>query len=324
MKPYPILLSSLLALLLLLSGVSLLFGAEQISIDNLVATLWQGGDLDFIVNQYRLPRLLIAVLVGIGLAVSGLLTQAVIRNPLASPDLMGISGGAGFAACLLLLVWPQIGSVWLPLAALVGGFSAAAIIWLLNRWHQPSPARLALVGIAISAFFTSCIDFLLVLNPVEVNSAMVWLTGSLWGRNWDYIWPLLPWLLILVPFSLYLAWSLDLLALGDESANALGVNTERLQISALFTAVALASVSVAVCGTIAFVGLLAPHAARLLVGFRHQLLVPVTALIGALLVLSADTLARNLAPPMELPAGVLTATLGAPYFIFLLSRYKGW
>ena len=259
-----------------------------------------------------------------GLAVSGVLTQGIIRNPLASPDLMGISGGAGLAACCTLLLWPDLNPVWLPVAALIGGFTAAFLIWLLNRLHQPSPARLALVGIAVSAFLSSCINFLLILHPVEVNSAMVWLTGSLWGRNWAYIWPLLPWLITLLPFSFYLAWRLDLFALGDETANALGVNTQHLQIYALLSAVALASVSVAVCGTIGFVGLLAPHLARLLVGGRHKLLLPTAALIGALLVLSADTLARNLAPPLELPAGVLTAVLGAPYFIFLLHRYKGW
>jgi len=313
---------SLLLFLLMVS--SLLNGAHHLPFTLVLDTLLNGGEQDFIVNQYRLPRIIIAVLTGMGLAVSGVLTQGIIRNPLASPDLMGISGGAGLAACSTLLQWPDLDPVWLPIAALIGGFVAAFLIWLLNRLHQPSPARLALVGIAVSAFLSSCINFLLILHPVEVNSAMVWLTGSLWGRNWTYIWPLLPWLITLLPFSFYLAWRLDLFALGDETASALGVNTQRLQIYALLTAVALASVSVAVCGTIGFVGLLAPHLARLLVGGRHKLLLPTAALIGALLVLSADTLARNLAPPLELPAGVLTAVLGAPYFIFLLHRYKGW
>jgi ferric citrate transport system permease protein len=324
MTRYTQLLLSTFLLLLLLAGVSLVTGAESLTIKTVLQTLINGGDQDFIVNYYRLPRILIAILVGMGLAISGVLTQGIIRNPLASPDLMGISGGAGLSACTVLLIWPNINNVWLPPVALLGGFSAALIIWLLNRWHSPSPARLALVGIAISAFLSSCINFLLVLHPVEVNSAMIWLTGSLWGRNWDYLWPLLPWLIILVPFSFYLAWSLDLFALGEETANALGVDTQRLQVIALLSSVALASVSVAVCGTIGFVGLLAPHLARLLVGSRHKLILPCAALIGALLVLSADTLARNLAPPLELPAGVLTAILGAPYFLFLLHRYKGY
>jgi ABC-type Fe3+-siderophore transport system permease subunit len=311
-------------LLVILAVYSLFNGAHHLSANTVVSTLFYAGDQDFIVNHYRLPRLFIAILVGMGLAVSGVLTQAIIRNPLASPDLMGISGGAGLAACTVLLTQPDINPAWLPVIALLGGFTAAFLIWWLNNRHQPSPARLALLGIAISAFLSSCINFLLVLYPIEVNSAMIWLTGSLWGRNWDYIWPLLPWLLTLVPFSYYLAWRLDLFALGDETASALGVDTKRLQIMALLSAVALASVSVAVCGTIGFVGLLAPHLARLLVGSQHKLMLPVAALIGALLVLSADTLARNLAPPLELPAGVLTAILGAPYFVFLLHRYKGW
>ncbi|WP_028866198.1 FecCD family ABC transporter permease [Psychromonas aquimarina] len=324
MSRYNRILAGGFSLLLFLSLISLFSGAQSLTVKTVISTLINGGDADFIINQYRLPRIFIAVLTGIGLAVSGVLTQGIIRNPLASPDLMGISGGAGLSACTVLLIRPDINISWLPPAALLGGFSAALFIWLLNRWHNPSPARLALAGIAVSAFLTSCINFLLVLHPVEVNSAMIWLTGSLWGRSWDYIWPLLPWLIILVPFSFYLAWSLDLCALGDETAGALGVNTQRLQIMALASAVALASVCVAVCGTISFVGLLAPHLARLLVGSRHKLILPAAALTGALLVLSADTLARNLAPPLELPAGVLTAVLGAPYFIFLLHRYKGW
>jgi len=324
MSRYSLLLFFAISLLAALACTSLLMGAEPLSNQTILHTLIYGGEQDFIVNNYRLPRIIIAILVGMGLAIAGVLTQGIIRNPLASPDLMGISGGSGLAACSVLLIWPSLNHLWLPPVALLGGFSAAGLIWLLNRLHNPSPARLALVGIAISALLSSCINFLLVLHPIEVNSAMIWLTGSLWGRNWDYVWPLLPWLIILVPFSFYLAWSLDLFALGEETANALGVNTQGLQILALLSAVALASVSVAVCGTIGFVGLLAPHLARLLVGSRHRLVLPFAALIGAILVLSADTLARNLAPPLELPAGVLTAILGAPYFLFLLHKSKAW
>jgi len=322
MPRYTLVLLSTLAVLFILIGLSLVFGAESISIKTIIHTLVYGGEQDFIINQYRLPRIIIATLVGMGLAIAGVLTQGIIRNPLASPDLMGISGGAGLSACFVLLNYPTIDHLWLPPIALLGGFSAALLIWLLNHLHNPSQARLALLGIAISAFLSSCINFLLVLHPIEVNSAMIWLTGSLWGRNWDYIWPLLPWLIVLVPFSFYLAWSLDLFALGEQTANALGVNTQRLQVLALLSAVALASISVAVCGTIGFVGLLAPHLARLLVGSRHKLVLPVAALIGAILVVSADALARNLAPPQELPAGVLTAILGAPYFLFLLNKSK--
>lgn len=324
MSRYNKILAISFVLLIILSVISLSLGVKSLTLETVFNTVINGGDEDFIINQYRLPRIIISILVGIGLAVSGVLTQGIIRNPLASPDLMGISGGAGLFACSSLLIWPEVHSALLPLIAILGGFSAAFLIWLLNHFNHPSPARLALVGIAVSAFLTSCINFILVLHPVEMNSAMIWLTGSLWGRNWDYIWPLLPWLIILVPFSFYLAWSLDLSALGEETATSLGVNTERLQVLALSSAVALASVSVAVCGTIGFGGLLAPHLARLLVGPRHKLILPIAALTGALLVLSADTLSRNLAPPLEMPAGVLTAVLGAPYFIFLLYRYKGW
>ncbi len=196
--------------------------------------------------------------------------------------------------------------------------------WLrrLLSLHRP---RLALLGIAISAFLSSGIDFLLIVHPVEINTAMVWLTGSLWGgRNWEQVPFIFVTLLVLIPLAFWLAWRLDVMALGEQTATALGVSVGRTQMLALLTAVMLASISVSVSGTISFVGLLAPHLARLLVGSQHRWLLPVAASCGALLVLVADILARGIQPPLELPAGVLTSLIGAPYFIFLLSRYKGW
>ncbi|MBW3695148.1 iron-dicitrate transporter subunit FecD [Vibrio sp. T187] len=315
---------SLSVIVLITAVISMFIGAADLTISQVVTTLRTGGEFDFIVNQYRLPRLILAIGVGAGLGLSGALVQGVIRNPLASPDLMGISAGAGLAATSLLIFYPQAPLYLLPVAAIVGGISAAAIIFIMAYFTQPTPARLALIGIAISAFLSSGIDFLMIVNPIEINTAMVWLTGSLWGRNWDqvpFIWATLA---LLVPFSFWLAWRLDVMGLGEESATSLGINPQKVQLLALISAVVLASISVSICGTISFVGLLAPHLARLLFGHNHKWLLPATAIIGALLVLISDILARGLQPPVELPAGVLTSLIGAPYFIFLLQRYKGW
>ncbi|NRA56360.1 MAG: iron chelate uptake ABC transporter family permease subunit [Gammaproteobacteria bacterium] len=316
--------SLLIGSLVLIALASLAIGAADITVGQVIYTLSDGGQFDFIINQYRLPRLLLAIGVGAGLGLSGILVQGVIRNPLASPDLMGISAGAGLAATSLLLLYPDAPLYMLPICALLGGLSAAAIIFLIVFKSNPTPIKLALIGIAISAFLSSGIDFLMVLNPIEINTAMVWLTGSLWGRNWQqvpYIWGALA---VMLPFSFWLAWRLDILGLGDESATSLGVTPSKIQFMALLSAVILASISVSVCGTISFVGLLAPHLARMLFGHNHKLLIVGSALLGALMVLISDLIARGAQPPVELPAGVLTSLIGAPYFIFLLRRYKGW
>ncbi len=317
-------LTAMFVLLLLLGGASLFIGAVDLNVTQVHQALFSASEFDFIINQYRLPRLVLAVGVGAGLGLSGALVQGIIRNPLASPDLMGISAGAGLAATALLVYLPSAPLYMLPVSAMLGGLIAAAMIMALAYFSNPTPARLALIGIAISAFLASGIDFLMIVNPIEINTAMVWLTGSLWGRNWDQV-PFIWWTLaLLVPLAFWLAWRLDIMGLGEEVAGSLGISPSKVQLMALVCAVLLASVSVSVCGTISFVGLLAPHLTRMLFGHNHKLLLPGAAMIGALLVLLSDILARGIQPPVELPAGVLTSLIGAPYFIFLLQRYKGW
>ncbi|KAB0285555.1 iron chelate uptake ABC transporter family permease subunit [Vibrio fortis] len=314
----------LLGLLMLMAFSGLFVGAASLSASQVMEHLIAFSNDDFVIQQYRLPRMLLAISVGAGLGLSGVLVQGVIRNPLASPDLMGISAGAGLAATASFVWFPNAPVSLLPIFAMCGGVFAAGLIAFLAWWSKPTPAKLALIGIAVSAFLASCIDFLLVTNPIEINTAMVWLTGSLWGRNWEqvpFIWGTLA---LLLPMALWLAWRLDVLGLGQESATTLGIKPKQIQILALLAAVLLASVSVSVAGTISFVGLLAPHLARLLFGHNHKLLIPASALLGAILVTCADALARGLNPPIELPAGVLTSVIGAPYFIFLLYRYRGW
>ena len=183
----------LFGLLMLVASTGLFVGTASLSVSQVIEHLLALSSDDFVIHQYRLPRALLAISVGAGLGLSGVLVQGVIRNPLASPDLMGISAGAGLAATTCLVLFPSAPVNILPLVAMLGGILAAGLIALLAWWSQPTPAKLALIGIAVSAFLTSGIDFLLITNPLEINTAMVWLTGSLWGRNWQqvpFIWGL--------------------------------------------------------------------------------------------------------------------------------------
>ncbi|MEX0622268.1 FecCD family ABC transporter permease [Saccharospirillum sp.] len=317
--------AGLLATLLLFAAWHLGAGAVSIALPDLWQTLIRGHpDYDFIFWDYRLPRLVIASLAGAGLALSGLLVQGVVRNPLASPDILGVTGGASLAVVVTTLAWTGAPVTLVPFVALAGGLASAGLLLWLARSQLHQPTSLALIGIALAALFAAAIDFLLTINPLEINSSLIWLTGSVWGRNWSHLPLLLPWLAVLLPAAVYLAYQLDLLSLGDDTAISLGTRVGRVRIAALLTAVVLASAAVSVCGAISFVGLVAPHMARFLVGGRHVRLIPVCLLLGAIMLVSADLFARILMPPIELPAGIVTAFIGAPYFIFLITRYRHW
>jgi len=320
---------SIFLILLLLLGVFSLWhlaaGAINIDFLQVIKTLRLGsGEHHFVINDLRLPRMIIAILVGAALALSGLLVQGVIRNPLASPDILGITSGASLAVVILSIVWPNVPTHIIPTAALIGGFTAAAILLLFAKHLLNRPATFALVGIALTALFGAAIDYLLTVNPLQINTAMLWLTGSVWGRNWQHIPLISSWLLVLIPIGVLMAYRLDLLGLGDDMATNLGTSVNKVRLVSLIVAVCLASSAVSVAGSIGFVGLIAPHLARSILGHRHILLIPAVLVIGAILVVSADLFARIIMPPLELPAGVLTAFIGAPYFIYLLSRYKNW
>ncbi|EPJ49851.1 MAG: hypothetical protein OFPI_22220 [Osedax symbiont Rs2] len=315
----------LIFLLLFFSVWHISAGAIYIApLDVFKALQSHDSEHNFIVNNFRLPRLLISGLVGAALAISGLLIQGVIRNPLASPDVLGVTSGASLAVIPLAVFWPDAPISYIPPAALIGGFGATALLLFLARHLLQRPAAFALVGIALAAIFGAAIDYLLSVNPLEINTAMLWLTGSVWGRNWNHLPLIAPWLAVLMPLAMLLAYRLDLLGLGDDTATSLGTRVKKLRLLSIVVAISLASAAVSVCGSIGFVGLVSPHLVRSLLGHKHLLLIPATALTGAILVISADLFARILMPPIELPAGILTAFIGAPYFIFLLCRYKNW
>ncbi|OCQ50625.1 Fe(3+) dicitrate transport system permease protein FecD [Photorhabdus australis subsp. thailandensis] len=312
---------SLLVILLAVTLVlALRMGAQPLPWEALISG-WQPGDKHhFVLTQYRLPRILLAITVGAALALSGVLVQGIVRNPLASPDVLGVNHAASLASVSALILFPSLPVQWLPLLAFGGGM--AALILLRAIAGPSSPLRLALVGVALSATWTSITDYLMLSRPQDINNALLWLTGSLWGRDWQFVATALPVLMILIPLSLRFCRDLDLLALGDDSASTLGVSLLHVQSWGLMLAVALAATGVAVCGPIGFISLVVPHLVRRLVGGRHRWLIPTSMLIGAQVLLLADLLARSIAPPMELPAGVLTAIIGAPYFFWLLVRTR--
>ncbi|MBS9436241.1 iron-dicitrate ABC transporter permease FecD [Photorhabdus noenieputensis] len=310
----------LVVLLAVTLVLALRMGAQPLPWEALISG-WQPSDKHhFVLTQYRLPRILLAITVGAALALSGVLVQGIVRNPLASPDVLGVNHAASLASVSALLLFPSLPVQWLPLLAFGGGM--AALILLRAIAGPSSPLRLALVGVALSATWTSITDYLMLSRPQDINNALLWLTGSLWGRDWQFVAIALPVLIILIPLSLRFCRDLDLLALGDDSASTLGVSLLQVQSWGLMLAVALAATGVAVCGPIGFISLVVPHLVRKLVGGRHRWLIPTSMLMGALVLLLADLLARTIAPPMELPAGVLTAIIGAPYFFWLLVRTR--
>jgi ferric citrate transport system permease protein len=315
----------LVAVLLGAAVISASVGAAAIAPDRVVAALLGSGTTveTRVVVDFRLPRVLLAAMVGSGLAVSGTILQGVTRNPLASPAVVGLNGGAALAAIAVLFLFPAAASGTISQAALLGSLAAGTATYVLSRRDGTiAPIRLALIGLAVGSFALALIQLLIVkfffLGDYQV--ALRWLLGSLWARSWEHFQQLLPWSLVLLPAASLLADRLDILLLGEEVPRALGSRLETLRAVALLVAVGLAASAVAVGGAISFVGLLAPHMARKVTGPRHRVLIPAAAMIGAILVLVGDTLGRAVLPPLEIPVGLITAIIGAPYFLWQLRR----
>lgn len=283
------------------------------------------AEYGFIVTTLRLPRMLVAALVGLALGVSGAILQGLTRNPLADPGILGISAGAGLVAVTLIVVVRDVPAGLLPVAAFGGGASVAALIALLAWRGGDSPLRLILVGIGLAAVCGALTSLMLTFGEIDdVQRALVWLTGSVYGRTWAQVGPLLVAVGLFVPLALLLTRDLNALNLGADMARSLGSPVPQRRGLLLLTAVALAASSVAAAGAIGFVGLLAPHLARRLVGPDQTALLPSAGLLGALIVVTADLIGRTAFAPIELPCGLITAAVGAPFCISLLvSGRKG-
>ncbi len=280
-------------------------------------------DYPFIINTLRLPRTLVAFLVGVGLALSGTILQGLTRNPLAEPGILGFNAGASLAAVSLIVLLPSAPIYLLPWSAFGGAVVVALLIYLLAWDRGSSPIQLILIGIGLEATARALTDLMLTFGEINsVSQALVWLAGSVYGRSWEHVAAILPWLIILVPLALMLAQQLNILNLGDDVAKGLGSAVEWQRGLLLLTSVALAGAAVATAGTITFVGLIAPHLGRMLVGSAHEGLMPTAAVMGGAIVVIADLVGRSLFAPIELPCGVITAAVGAPYFLYLLYRTR--
>ncbi|MBY7143936.1 iron ABC transporter permease [Virgibacillus sp. NKC19-3] len=322
----------LITLLIVLFFISLRTGVIQITPGEVLQTLLNNGTnkQELILFDFRLPQILLALLIGAGLAISGVILQGVTQNELADPGILGINTGAGLAVVLFIFFFRDsldtTGSLsifMMPIFALVGAMGAAFLIYVLAWKKGVNPIRLILVGIGVNAGFSAfLVIFQLQMDPQDFRQAHVWLSGDIWNANWAFVLALLPWILILIPIALHKASALNVLNLGDEVASGLGSNVERERRLLLFIAVALAGASVAAGGGIAFLGLVVPHIARKIIGPLHQYIIPISTLIGALLLMVADTIGQNLLAPTEIPVGIIVAILSAPYFVYLLMKTK--
>lgn len=296
-------------------------GEFRLSPADVFRSLAGSGDHSFIVTGLRLPRALVAVAVGMGLGASGAILQALTRNPLAAPEVVGITEGANLAAVCVLVLLPGVPVAFLPAAAFAGAALTSAIVYRI-AWRRGShPTRLLLVGIGVAAGARALVTAVVSTAPVfAVLQAVVWTTGSVYGTGWEDFRLVAASLAVLLPVSLLLARRLDVLQLGEGVAAGLGSRVDRDRGLLLVIAIALAATAVAVGGPIAFVGLLAPHIARRLAGPSGVALLSVSAVTGAAVVVAADTIGRTLFAPTDVPAGVLTPLVGVPWLIATLYR----
>ncbi|SDE29675.1 iron complex transport system permease protein [Paenibacillus sp. UNCCL117] len=310
--------------------ISMNTGFIRLSPVEVIKTLFGAGTAkqNLILFEFRLPRIVISILIGAGLAVSGCILQGLTRNALADPGILGINAGAGLMVVLFIAFFPMNQSppiFFLPFLALLGAGATAALIFALSYEKDKgiSPTRMVLSGIAVAAGISAAMIILTIrLEPNQYQFVATWLAGSIWGTSWKFVVALLPWVIVLLPFVLYKARTLNVMNMGDMTAIGLGTRVSRERLLLLSAAVALAGSCVAAGGAIGFVGLIGPHLARQLVGPRHQYLLPASALVGSLLLIVSDLVARVLLQPSEIPTGIVVAVIGAPYFLYLLARSK--
>lgn len=310
---------------LLLGGAliaGLMGGSVRLSVSEVAAVLAGGGEelSRHIVLQLRMPRELTAALAGALLAVSGAMLQGTVRNPLADPSVIGVTSGAGAGALLLLTVWPGASGQLLPAAAITGAFAAAGIVYLLSWRKGFQPAVLTLVGIAVSAAGAAAIQLLVIKSSLTAAPALAWLAGSTYARGWSDFRMLAAAAVVLLPASWAVGRHADLLAFGDSVSVGLGLRLRRTRLMAAGLGVAAAAMAVASVGTVGFIGLLGPHAARLCVGQHHKRLVVLSALFGAIMLLLADLVGKTVIAPKEIPSGLVAALIGTPYLLMLMRK----
>lgn len=317
-------------LLFLACTWSVASGEYKIPVGHFFKTLIGQGEYydQLILMEFRFPRMLITILAGAALSLSGAIIQSVTKNPIAEPGILGINAGGGFAIALFLSVGqidPDNFIYLLPIISVIGGVATAIIIFLfsMNKRDGITPASMVLIGVGMqTALYGGSITLMSKFDEDQSEFIATWFAGNIWGDEWAFVMATLPWIIILFPFLMYKSNVLNLVNTHEHIAKGLGVKIERERIVLFFIAVVLSSVAVAVAGSITFIGLMGPHIAKSIVGPRHQLFLPISILVGALLLVFADTLGKIILEPTGIPAGIVVAIIGAPYFIYLMYKSK--
>lgn len=329
-----LLLVLLLVLLVLVAAAAVMKGSADVPLQELWAML-TGGAVDemnaYIVREVRLPRIVMAVVTGIALAAAGAIMQALLRNPLADPFTLGVSSGASFGAALAIVAGASAFGInlvrsgqWLiAFNAFVFGCLAVGVVYGISRLRSSSTTVLLLAGVAIGQLFAAGVSALKYFSNNEaLKDLIVWLMGGFWGAEWGVLHILLPLFTVSLFVLMKYAWDLNVLVSGEEVAKTLGVKVKRMRWICLLVVTLMASTTIAFTGIIGFIGLVAPHISRMMIGTDYRYLLPCSCLTGALLLLLSDTVARLLLSPIEIPVGIVTAFFGAPFFVYLLIKKR--
>jgi iron complex transport system permease protein len=287
---------------------------------------------ELIVVGFRLPRIFLAILTGISLAVAGAVMQGLLRNPLVSPFTLGLSSAASFGAALAIVIGPGVlvsyflmsYDMWIVVFAFLFGWLSMLLVYWISRSRGTTQSTLILAGVVIGYLFTAGVMALkYITNNEKLRELMVWLMGGMWGASWSAVLLLIP--LVIICFFLLerRAWDLNALSAGDDVAKNLGINVERLRLSGLMISTFAASCCLAFTGIIGFIGLMGPHICRMIIGSDHRYLIPCAGLMGDAILLVSDSLARTIMSPVEIPVGIIMYAIGGVFFLFLIMRAKG-
>lgn len=314
-----ILIGLVLMILLMLVGVAL--GAVRIDLTEIWAVVAKAEMTENyqILFNIRIPRVIVGALTGMNLALAGCILQGILRNPLADPGIIGVSAGAGVAAMLVMVLYPEQ-TVLVPIVAFAGALLASALVFLLAWERGIHPLRMILAGVAVGAFFGGGMSAIMVFHADKIQGTVNWLAGGFQGRSWEHVKMILPYSVIGIIGTTIGAKYLNALQLGDDMAKSIGTRVEKVRFFMVLLAALLAASAVSVAGMLGFVGLVIPHMVRMVVGSDFEYLLPGSALFGAALVVGADTIARTAFSPLEVPVGIFMAFLGAPFFLFLLKK----
>lgn len=330
-KKFTLIIIALISLIFLTFVISLHLGSSNTTPIDVIRTLIGLGtkSQELVIFKLRLPRIIMAVLVGTALAIAGVILQAVTKNDLADSGILGINSGA--ALFVVMYMYFLNGNVYegmsnftiytMTIVALLGALFGAFLIYIL-AWNKGiNSSRLLLIGIGINTAFLALLTvFQLKFTTQEFNRVIAWTNGSIWGATWKYVYIISPFVIIFGLIAFYKSRSLDVLNLGDDVAIGLGVDAEKERRNLIVVAVILAGVATSVAGSIAFLGLISPHIARKLIGPSHKSLIPISVLVGVFILLISDTIARNLFAPLEMPVGLVVSVIGVPYFIYLMIK----